>query len=247
MSDGPEEVGSVRPCSLALVMPVYNEEECIAEVVESWTSMLDAEKIDYTMIVLNDGSKDRTGEALAAFESNPRVCVINKENGGHGPTILMGYNLAVSIAEWVFQCDSDDEMKPDSFPAMWGMREPYAALFGYRAGRQQPLARKIISATSRKAVGLLFAPGVTDVNTPYRLMRTSYLSDVLARIPPDTFAPNILISGYFAKLEAPIANVPVPHLGRRTGTVSIMKFKLWKVAFLALRQTLGARKWLMRN
>jgi glycosyltransferase involved in cell wall biosynthesis len=237
----------VRPGTLAHVMPVYNEEECIADVVASWIGMYEANGVDYKMIVLNDGSKDRTAEALAKFESNPGVCVINKPNSGHGPTILEGYNLAVDFAEWVFQCDSDDEMPAEAFPELWNQREPYAALFGYRAGRQQPFARKLISATSRKAIALLFASGVRDVNTPYRLMRSSYLAELLPRIPADTFAPNILISGYFAKKKVPIKNLPVPHQGRRTGTVSIMKFKLWKVAFLALRQTIGARKWLMND
>jgi glycosyltransferase involved in cell wall biosynthesis len=87
---------------LAVVMPVYNEEACIAGVVRSWRDLLDTLQIEYRLIVLNDGSKDGSATALAAFGDNPRIEVVNKPNAGHGPTILFGYRRAVKIAEWCF-------------------------------------------------------------------------------------------------------------------------------------------------
>jgi glycosyltransferase involved in cell wall biosynthesis len=197
--------------------------------------------IEFRMIVLNDGSRDGTREALAAFEGDPRVTVIHKPNSGHGPTILMGYRQAVELAPWVFQCDSDDEMKPEHFPELWNIRDPYDAVFGLRQGRRQNVGRKIISAGSRLTVRLLFGKGVLDVNTPYRLMRSDLLKQILPQIPDDTFAPNVIISGTLARSGARICNRPVPHEGRRTGTASIVKWKLWKSALKALWQTLRCR------
>ena len=49
---------------LALVIPVYNEECCIADVVGSWQAALDALRIDYEIIVINDGSTDGTATEL---------------------------------------------------------------------------------------------------------------------------------------------------------------------------------------
>ncbi|HJV66346.1 MAG TPA: glycosyltransferase family 2 protein [Geomonas sp.] len=223
---------------LALVMPVYNEEECIGEVVESWHRELSGLGIAFQMLVLNDGSKDGTAGRLAAFEGRPGLRVINKANSGHGPTILLGYRMAVAEAEWVFQTDSDDEMKPEQFGSLWQRRNDYDALFGWRQGRQQGVGRRLISAVSRQAVALLFSRGVLDVNTPFRLMRSEKLREILPRIPENTFAPNLIISGMLAKMGARIYNHPVPHLGRRTGSVSIVRWKLWKAAFRALAQTI---------
>jgi dolichol-phosphate mannosyltransferase len=226
---------------LALVMPVYNEEACIAQVVQSWRDALAALGIRFRLIVLNDGSHDGTREALAPFEGDPAVTVIHKSNSGHGPTILMGYRQAVEMAPWVFQCDSDEEMSPEHFPPLWKSRKAYDVLFGTRQGRRQNAARRIISAGSRLTVRLLFGKGVVDVNTPYRLMRSDLLKVILTQIPEDTFAPNIIISGTLARAGARIWNYPVPHEGRRTGTASIVKWKLWKSAWKALWQTLRCR------
>ena len=226
---------------LAVVMPVYNEEACIADVVRDWQETLGTAGIDFQMLVLNDGSSDGTAEALAPFAGNPRITVVNKPNSGHGPTILTGYTQAVELADWVFQCDSDDEMKACHFPTLWAGREAYEALFGVRSGREQGLARRLISAVSRLTVRLLFGSGVRDVNTPYRLMRAPLLADIIAQIPGNTFAPNVIISGAIARAGLRIGNFPIPHEQRRTGTVSIVKWKLWKSVMRAFLQTLGCR------
>jgi len=226
---------------LALVMPVYNEEACIAGVVRSWRAMLEGLGIRFRMLVLDDGSTDGTRTALGAFAGDDRVEVIHKANSGHGPTILEGYRRAVRLAEWVFQCDSDDEMKPDGFPALWAMREQHDALFGVRAGREQGPARRLISACSRLTVRALFGPGVDDVNTPYRLIRSRVPAQIVARVPDATFAPNVIVSGALCRAGARICNHAVRHECRRTGSVSIVKWKLWRAALRSFWQTLRCR------
>jgi glycosyltransferase involved in cell wall biosynthesis len=223
---------------LMVVMPVYNEEECIAGVVRSWKDKLGAMGLDFQILVLNDGSRDGTQAALETFDGDDRVRIINKDNSGHGPTILRGYRVAVEEAQWVFQIDSDDEMKPDHFPRLWDKRLKYDALFGVRAAREQDNARKLLSAGSRLVVRMLFGRGVRDVNTPYRLMRSSKLRPIVTAIPDDTFAPNVIISGVFSKTRNRVYNTPVPHENRKTGTGSLTSAKVWKVAIKSGIQTL---------
>lgn len=176
--------------SLAVVMPVYNEADCIVEVVQSWIDTLQRLGISFCLIALNDGSKDTTQQRLEAFASDSRVVAINKQNAGHGPTILQGYGMAVDIAPWVFQCDSDNEMHAEHFSTLWNRRDQYDALFGVRSGRKQQADRKVISFVSRAVIRMFFGRGVVDVNTPYRLMRSCYLQQIIAQIPRDTFAPD---------------------------------------------------------
>lgn len=226
------------PYDLILVMPVYNEEDCIAGVVRQWRGVLERTVPNFRMIVLDDGSRDGTGRELDVFATDPKIEIIHKRNSGHGSTILMGYRRAVEEGAWVFQIDSDDEMPADSFPELWRERDNYDFLFGARAGREQSLGRKIISAVSRLSVRLLFGGGVRDVNTPYRLMRADALAKILPAVPSDAFAPNVMISGLCARRRCRIFNTDVPHRGRRTGSVSIVKFKLWKSAGKAFIQTI---------
>ena len=223
---------------LELVIPVYNEECCIADVLGAWQSVLDALQIDYEIIVMNDGSTDGTAKELAPFEGSDRVDVVTKSNSGHGPTILQGYRLACERAPWVFQCDGDDEMDPSHFNELWSIRQEHDAVFGERLNRHQSAGRRLISAVSRLTVRLGYASGVRDVNTPYRLMRSTVLAPIVSAIPDATFAPNLVISGVLALAHVRIANVPVPHHNRTTGSVSIVRWKLWAAAARSLVQTL---------
>lgn len=214
---------------LAIVMPVYNEEASAAQVVESWLTVLTDLRVNFLMIVLDDGSTDDAAEALDRFSDDARVRIIRQANAGHGPTILRGYRQAVRMADWVFQCDSDNEMSPESFSPLWKQRADYDAVFGFRRGRRQSWGRSLVSTCSRLTVRLLFGAGVRDVNTPYRLMRSAVLDPIIASIPADTFAPNVLISGALIRAGVPIHNVPVSCRPRQSGR-SINPWKLGKGA-----------------
>lgn len=226
---------------VAVVMPVYNEAECISDVLQDWIGELNSLGISYRLIVLNDGSKDNTEEALKKFNDNPTIKIINKKNSGHGPTILQGYLMAVDDAQWVFQVDSDNEIPAEHFVTLWQARKKYDAVIGIRANRSQPLARKIISFFSRLVVFLFYGSGVTDVNCPFRLMRVAVLKEILKRIPDTTFAPNVAISGFLALRKANVLNIPIPHRNRETGEVSIKKWKLLKAALKSFLQVIQIR------
>ena len=226
-----------REYELALVMPVYDEEGCIATVVSSWRDTLCAAGIRFMMIVIDDGSRDRTPQILDEFARDERIGVIHQANMGHGPTILRGYRQGVSLADWVFQCDSDDEMSPESFSRLWAVRQQADAVFGCRENRCQSIQRRWISMCSRVVVRLCFGRGSKDVNTPYRLLRSSVLEPILKHIPADTFAPNVIISGALSATGAVVRDVPVPCRRRRTGSTSIHRWRLWRAALRSFGQT----------
>jgi dolichol-phosphate mannosyltransferase len=225
---------------LAVVIPVYNEEAIIAQVLRTWCRELEQLQIDFQILVLNDGSQDHTAEVLNTFRGDSRITILHKENAGHGPTILQGYRQAVDLAPWVFQTDSDNEILPDYFGSFWAVREQYDALFGNRVHRAQALTRRVMTAGSRMAVRLRFGfGGVRDVNVPYRLMRAAMLRPMLEKLPADTFAPNVLLSGGFRRARARILNRPVPYEFRKTGRVSLATLRLFQIAAKSLRQTLS--------
>lgn len=226
---------------LCVVMPVYNEQEAIGPVLEKWAVALDSLKIDYVIRPYNDGSKDNSLSVMREVAKNlPRVDVHDKPNGGHGNTILTGYReAAVDGYDWIFQIDSDDEMGPEKFGELWEKRGDFDFLVGIRDGRVQALPRKIISFVSRCCVKIFYGrKTIWDVNTPYRLMRTSALRDVFEAIPLTTFAPNVIISGMVARKRLCFFETRVPQHDRTTGEVSIKKWKLLKAAAKSFGQTI---------
>ena len=88
---------------LAFVMPAYNEEACIEKVVSAWLGAMAKTGLANEvckLVVVNDGSKDRTGEILdRAAAKEPRLQVIHQKNGGHGAAllILMDYIALLSF------------------------------------------------------------------------------------------------------------------------------------------------------
>ena len=224
---------------LAVVMPVYNEDDCILQVANSWLELLQSTVKDFEIILLNDGSTDSTADRLAEFSGEPRVRVIDKDNEGHGPTILRGYVEAAGSADWIFQVDSDDEIQAVEFPALWREREGFDLVMGYRKERPQAVARYVVSACSRLVVHALCGRAVLDVNVPFRLMRRECLEKLIPRIPPGTFAPNLIISGLAGCMGARVTNVPVACKLRATAPVSLTGWSVWRAALLSLRQTIS--------
>ena len=157
---------------LAVVMPVYNEEGAIRNVLLKWTQELERLGIRFEIHVYNDGSKDGSLKMLRELAGqNPRLVVHDKKNSGHGPTILQGYREN-SETPWIFQIDSDDEIGCESFQEFWEKRESFDFLIGARVRPNQPLPRKVISSFSRVTVRIFYGKKVHDVNSPFRLMRS---------------------------------------------------------------------------
>lgn len=77
--------------ALSVVMPAYNEEDGIEVAVQAvQVNVLDRVP-NSELVVVNDGSRDGTGALLDRLASaDPRVRVIHKANGGHGPAIMTG-------------------------------------------------------------------------------------------------------------------------------------------------------------
>ena len=222
---------------LTVVMPVYNEVESLPACAASWLDALSDLDIDHRLLIIDDGSRDQTVDVLDSYVDNPDVVGVSKDNEGHGPTILRGYRLAARTSDWVFQVDSDDEIPASAFADVWEARADRDAVFGIRTGREQSPGRKVISRVAAITSRLLLGGRVTDVNVPFRLMRADVLLPVVDALPPDTFAPNVVISGVLGRNQENFTEVPVPHHERKAGQVSIIGFGALEAAARSFLQT----------
>jgi glycosyltransferase involved in cell wall biosynthesis len=226
-----------RP-ELAVILPVYNEEEIIAKVMDDWAQELERLQINFEIHAYNDGSKDNTLKILKEnAEKNKRIVVHHKSNTGHGPTILLGYQENSDV-KWMFQADSDDEISSQFFEEFWLRRKGFDFLLGRRVGREGPLSRRFVSFAARMLVRIFYGQGVHDVNCPYRLMKSDVFKSSLSQMEINTFAPNVIISGVACKNKCRILEIPVSYSKRTTGEVSIQRWKLLKAVLKGLWQTI---------
>lgn len=231
---------AVPLCDLAVVMPVYNEAECIEKVVREWLTALEVTGTRFQLFVLDDGSTDTTGAILDRLaHTSPNLHVVHKSNSGHGPTLVQGYRLASARAEWVFQTDSDGELPAERFADFWNRRQDWDALFGCRVGRRQSPLRRMISCFARAFVRVCFGYGPRDANVPFRLMRSRFLAPIARALPDDYRVPNLALSGLLGRAGARWTEMPVPFRDRTTGVSSIRRWRLLRFAVRAAGQTMS--------
>ena len=206
---------------VAVVIPVFNEEKLIGECINEWLNILDSVNLNYEILIIDDGSSDATISIVERYGDNQNVQVIIKQNEGHGPTILAGYKRAVGIAEWVFQADSDNEISPNQFSALWSRRQGQDAVIAWRQGRNQTTVRRLVTFFARVTTKVLFRCHLRDVNIPFRLIRSETLAILLEKIPSDTFAPNIALSGALSLMNYQVEEYPVVFNERIVGESSL--------------------------
>lgn len=220
--------------NLTVVVPIYNEAENIPVVVGDWIEVLNKLHVNYRLKLYNDGSTDATLKVLELLQNQypNHIEIINKQNSGHGPTILKGYKESLD-ADWIFQVDSDNEMKAHHFSKLWEVKNQYDFIIGKRVQRTAPLFRKIMTYFSFVVVRLFYGKGIVDVNCPYRLMRTKAFKDVFESIPENTFAPNIIVSGMAAKKKLRIKSFAI-HFDARTAGVSTLSSNIPKLLKISI-------------
>ncbi len=229
---------------LVVVIPAYNEEACIHEVVPLWINGI-SEVIPlnrFKLLVINDGSRDRTGVILDELTAQyPNLIAKHQLNGGHGNAIFNGYKMAVQMnPQFVFQTDSDDQFVPGDFRKFWDKRNESDFVLGFREVRNDDPFRLLITRILKYSLLVIYGTYIHDANIPFRLIRTSFLGKLLQALPVKTpFAPNIFLSVLAKKSGQKLFDIPVLHKERETGEVSIRHMKLLKVcwqSFIELAQ-----------
>ena len=226
---------------LYIVMPAYNEEANIENVVAQWYSVLtkinNQEGVKSKLLIANDVSKDKTYEIMLRLTTSyPDLEPLDKPNSGHGATILYLYRKAIEAgADYIFQTDSDGQTNPDEFWQFWENRNKYDFQIGNRSTREDGIDRIFVTRVLRFVVRLMFGVYVQDANTPFRLMKTDRLQAVLQVIPSDFFLCNVAISAIAVKWNERCRWYPITFKPRQAGTNSINFKRIIKIGWKALK------------
>ena len=236
---GRENIDAVM---LSVIMPAYNEEGSIQDAVADVTRHVLSVVPGAELVVVDDGSSDRTGvllDEMAAGDS--RIRAIHQQNGGHAAALMTG--LYGSSGEYILLLDSDRQIPLDGFGTFWQLaQEGYDCVFGVRRRRHDPQLRLWLTAIIRYALQALFNVKIHDANVPYKLLRRAVWEEASKLIPRDTLAPSLFLAIFAKKKNYRTREIDVPHRERSTGEVSIRRLKLLKFCFRGFVQMLGFRQ-----
>lgn len=223
---------------LYIIIPAYNEAENIEACVNDWYPVVKKCDTDgeSRLVIINDGSKDNTLEILQKLaQTRPLLLPLTKPNGGHGATLLYGYNYAIqNHADYIFQTDSDGQTNPHEFEAFWKLRHEYDAVIGNRVVRGDGKDRKFVENTVCFLLRLIFGVKVQDANAPFRLMKTELVAKYIHKLPQDFNIPNIMFTTYFVHNREKVKFLPISFKPRQGGTNSINIRKIVKIGWKAV-------------
>lgn len=222
---------------LYIIIPAYNEEENIETVAREWHEVVEKIGVDSRLVIINDGSKDRTYEKLLGLSKElPQLEAITKSNGGHGATVLYGYNYAIKEnADYIFQTDSDGQTLPSEFWEFWKKRNDRDVIIGYRKHREDGFSRIIVTKTLKLVLKLIFSITVTDANTPFRLMKRQMLVKYIPQIPEDFNLSNVMLTVLFLRNKENVEFIPITFRPRQGGVNSINFKKITKIGIQAVK------------
>lgn len=232
---------------LYIIIPAYNEEENIEQVVNDWYPIIEKYNGngESRLVIIDDGSKDSTFKKMQELvRDRPLFSPITKSNAGHGATVLYGYNYALeNNADYIFQTDSDGQTLPEEFHDFWNLRDKYDMVIGHRNHRKDGISRIFVTKVLKIVIRLCFNEKVIDANTPFRLLKASTLQKYISLIPKDFNLSNVILSVIYSKKKCAVKVIPITFRPRQGGKNSINLRRIFKIG----RKALGDFRQIQKN
>lgn len=201
----------------SIVLPCFNEQETIVQTVNEVLEWMHATNKQGEVIIVNDGSKDRSGEILTELAStHPEVRIVTHEkNQGYGIAVRSGCDAAQS--EIIGFMDSDGQFKPQDFDLLLPKLEKAAFVTGRRSRRADPFLRNMFGKILGAMNVLVFQIWIRDVNCGMKV----FTRETWLRVRPTVAVEKLFNTEMFLRLKRnriPWITVNIPHYPRRAGT-----------------------------
>jgi len=228
---------TARIDELSLVLPAYNEEASIEEVLVEARGELAKRCARFEIVVVDDGSTDRTADRLTAVaERIPELRVVPHEaNRGYSAALRTGFGAA--RFDPVLYTDADGQFDlADLDRAIGPLRDGADLVAGYRADRADPWIRKLASWVFNRIARAVVGVRARDVDCAFKLFRLEFLRKL--DLKSEGFLIDTEIYLRARRLGAKIVQLPVRHRRRRGGASTVR----WSSVTSSLRELARLRR-----
>jgi hypothetical protein len=201
--------------SLSVIFPAFNEEANIRAVVEDACRIIPKFAPVFEIIVVNDGSEDRTGEIcdeLALEFSDVRV-VHHARNRGYGAALKSG--IARARYDVIFFTDSDGQFDLRELATLLGQTDAYDIVAGYRARRHDPPHRLLFAWGWNILVRRVLGIRIRDIDCAFKAFDRHVFDSI--QIQSTGAMVNTEIFAQASAFGMTVKEVPVSHFPRRHG------------------------------
>ncbi len=200
---------------ISIIIPVFNESESIAYLLEEVKNVMEVNELNYELIVVNDGSQDNTDAVLVELTKNIKELLVISLRKNYGQTAAMAAGFDISRGEIVITLDGDLQNDPNDIPKLISeINTGYDLICGWRFDRKDKLInRRIPSKIANKLIAKVTGLKLHDYGCSLKAFTKEIIDDVKLYGELHRFLPIL------ASIEgARIKEVKVNHRSRKYGS-----------------------------
>ena len=237
------------------MLPAYNEQANIQRAVEQAVATASRLAQQYEVIVVDDGSADRTRDVVEEMVRNDRShvrLITHERNAGYGAALRTGFKHA--RFELIFFTDSDNQFDIAELEYFIPLMSDHDMVTGFRVYRYDTVVRCMLSWIYNRLVGVMFRLRVRDVDCAFKLMRREVVQQVT--IQCDNFFVNTELLAKARKWNFRIAQKGVRHYPRTAGETTVRPsdiprtlatvFRMWRRVYFPTRKEMDESRTAMQ-
>lgn len=200
--------------TLSIVVPVFNEVECLEPLVAELHEVLDRIDRPAEIIAVDDGSSDGSFEHLVALRARePRLRVVRLQRN-YGQTAALAAGIDLARGDVIVSLDADLQNDPRDIPALLAaLGDGVDVVNGWRRERQDPwLTRRLPSQIANRIISVVTGTSLHDYGCTLRAMRAPVAKELRLYGELHRFIPALA-----ADVGARVAELPVAHRPRTAG------------------------------
>ena len=203
--------------TLSIIMPTYDEEGNLSNTVEPLVELLNNLSITHELLIINDGSTDKSGEiADGLSEKYPSVEVFHHEkNKGYGGAQLTGFKNAKG--KYIMLIPSDNQFHLDDLPQYLEEIKNADIVIGYRKNRADPKRRGVVAKIYNFSLRFLFGLKIRDIDW-VKIYKKEFIDSTEIESKSALIDTELVIKAHKKGLK--IKEVPCGHLPRIHGVQS---------------------------
>ncbi|MCK4521213.1 MAG: glycosyltransferase family 2 protein [Nanoarchaeota archaeon] len=196
---------------LSVIIPAYNEEKRIGKTLERIISYLDSKKYSYEIIVVDDGSRDRTRDVVRGV----RNVKINKKRKNMGKGYSVKEGMLIAKGDYLLFSDADLSTPIEELEKLMNYIKKYDVIIGSRALKEsdiqirQPFYREYMGKIFNFFVQILTVKGIRDTQCGFKLFTKKAAKEIFSKQKIDGFGFDVEVLFIARKKGFKIKEVPI--------------------------------------
>jgi glycosyltransferase involved in cell wall biosynthesis len=167
-------------CEVSIVIPLYNEEESLNELVRWIDEVMRREKLSYELILIDDGSQDDSWKIIEELKKNFKELSAIKFRRNYGKSAALNVGFKKATGNVIITMDADLQDSPDEIPLLRSflLENNYDLVSGWKKVRHDPVSKTIPSKLFNQVTQKMSGIKLHDFNCGLKIYRKEVIKNI---------------------------------------------------------------------